>query len=35
MPIMNEWVASSGIDVSAYPPPTRDGFYELHDTIKP
>jgi hypothetical protein len=34
-PIMTAWVAESGIDPSSYPPPTRDGFYELHDVIKP
>ncbi len=33
-PIMNEWATSSGLDLSKYPPPTRDGFYELHDVIK-
>lgn len=33
-PIMDEWAATSGIDVSSYPPPSRDGFYELHDVLR-
>ncbi len=33
-PIMDEWAATSGVDVSSFAPPSRDGFYELHDVVQ-